>query len=523
MEEIGYILSGSSQKMIEFVVREDKKASVNGYYLIRHPTRSSGEGPVMVLVRVYKVAPYNPEMSCGRPGPVAGKKGERMKYGKLLEYEVAFAETLGYFDEEGWRSMEYSPSTWDPVLEPTSEEIARYFEQTFQLLQKAQPYLLEVGHHKDSKIPVFLDLNSLTKGHLFVAGMTRSGKSSFSINLIRKASEMRPRPHIMIIDKRGEYSPLVKYGAEVIPYYRFLSKERAMSGSYIVSRLGFDPKSSTGKLLMDSIEELRFEGKSLNAASLLEKVQSLAPILLSREQEKALRKIEWSLSMRGRFLDKEWDTLNVVEIVRRNPITIMDFSVDANVDNHLVALKEVVRRVVEHAISRRESGDFAALFVIEEAQYYAPERGLGIEVGNPDQVGTSKQLVEAISQAGGYNVGFIIMTQRPAYVMKSVVSQCNTIVCFRLMSGNDQDAILKYTEYGNEYMREYLPCLANHESLLWGLASPIPFPVIARVDVRDFPKKSGATAKESWAKMNGDIGEAPLLRSEIVVAKEAIG
>jgi hypothetical protein len=70
------------------------------------------------------------------------------------------------------------------------------------------------------------------------------------------------------------------------------------------------------------------------------------------------------------------------------------------------------------------------------------------------------------------------------------------------MSGNDQDAIMKYTEYGNEHMREYLPCLANHEALLWGLASPIPFPIMTKVDVQEFPRKAGATAKEAWDKMN---------------------
>ncbi|RJS84639.1 ATP-binding protein, partial [Candidatus Bathyarchaeota archaeon] len=114
-------------------------------------------------------------------------------------------------------------------------------------------------------------------------------------------------------------------------------------------------------------------------------------------------------------------------------------------------------------------------------------------------------VVETISQAGGYNVGMIIMTQRPAYVLKSCISQCNSVACFRLRSGNDQDAILDYTEYGSEHLRDYLPGLADHEAILWGLAIPTPFPVIAEIDVEEYPQKAVSFAKQAWEKMERDM------------------
>ena len=75
------------------------------------------------------------------------------------------------------------------------------------------------------------------------------------------------------------------------------------------------------------------------------------------------------------------------------------------------------------------------------------------------------------------------------------------MACFRLKSGNDQDAILQYTEYGSERLRDYLPGLADHEAMLWGLAIPTPFPVIAEIEVEEYPQKAVGFAKTAWEKM----------------------
>ncbi|RJS84379.1 ATP-binding protein [Candidatus Bathyarchaeota archaeon] len=117
-------------------------------------------------------------------------------------------------------------------------------------------------------------------------------------------------------------------------------------------------------------------------------------------------------------------------------------------------------------------------------------------------------MIETASQAGGYNVGLILLTQRPAYVLKSVISQCNSVACFRLKSGNDQDAILQYTEYGSERLRDYLPGLADHEAMLWGLAIPTPFPVIAEVEVEEYPQKAVAFARSAWEIMEKEKSQS---------------
>ncbi|MEM4461627.1 MAG: hypothetical protein QW695_01980 [Candidatus Bathyarchaeia archaeon] len=170
MIEIGYVLSGCDQKVIPFGVREGYKVVVNGYYFIKHPL--SGDTFTPVLLRVFKVTPYNPEMGLGGFGPIAGKKGEKAQYGKGLEYDVAFAEALGYIRSDGkWVRLECAPGTWDPVYQPEPYELQEFYMEITKSGRR-DCFPIRIGKLKGSDVPIYLDLNSIAKGHMFVAGMS---------------------------------------------------------------------------------------------------------------------------------------------------------------------------------------------------------------------------------------------------------------------------------------------------------------------------------------------------------------
>jgi len=489
MKEIGYALSGCTQDFLSLVVVETEKVKVNNYYFVKHPITGQN-----VLVRIYQIRPYNPEMITGRTGPLAGKKGRAAKYGKRLEYQVAFAEILGFYDEEHrWRGLEVAPSPWDVIYEPNESELKEFFVPAEA---SVEAHHLEIGKVRGTKIPIYIDLNTVAKGHIFVAGMTRSGKSSFVINLAAKASGLKPRPRFIILDRRGEYGALTKYGAKVEPYTRF--RPPIEDGEVIAEMLGVSRDEK--KIVVNAVNDLAEEGKLITKSTLRGKMHSVAPSIIRNDErrESVLEFLDGILDRKGRFLEEQSVPANIVDAVLKTHILVIDFSVDADLRSQQMTAGEIIGKIVNYAMERKNIGDFAAMVAIEEAQYLAPERTgmFQFEAGKP-----TGALVEGISQAGGYNVGFIVMTQRPAYVSKSVISQCNTVACFRLKSGNDQDAIMDYTEYGSETLRAYLPGLADHEAMLWGMAIPTPFPVIAEIKVTEYPKKAAVFAKQAWEKM----------------------
>jgi hypothetical protein len=107
LKPIGCALSGCTHDFLIFVVMETAQVKVNHFYFLKHPANAN----ITALTRTFRTQPYNPEMITGRTGPLAGKKGRLAEYGKKLEYTVAFAEILGYYDENHkWRMLEMAPA-----------------------------------------------------------------------------------------------------------------------------------------------------------------------------------------------------------------------------------------------------------------------------------------------------------------------------------------------------------------------------------------------------------------------------
>ena len=360
--------------------------------------------------------------------------------------------------------------------------------------------MLEIGKVRGTKIPAYLDLNTIAKGHMFIARMTRSGKSSFVVNLVAKAAQLKPRPRFIVFDKRGEYRGLTKYGSTIFAYDKFTPT--ITDPEAVTSRL--ELKGREKDAVLEAVRSLISEGTKLTRDTVLAEVEKVLArgivYKTSESQAKSLESIRWILKNRGAFLDEATEPADIIETVKSHPTIIIDYSTDTDIEAQQRTACHIVNRIREYAMERKDIGDFACIIAIEEAQYLAPERGLEVkETSAQDEAKAS--LIETISQAGGYNVGLILMTQRPAYVLKSCISQCNTVACFRLKSGNDQDAILMYTEYGSERLRDYLPGLADHEAMLWGTAVPTPFPVIAEIDICEYPQKAAVFAKQAWQKM----------------------
>ena len=505
MREIGYVMTGADHKLIPFTLKNGEKVEVGDYVVLKHPHK--GE-ETLVLARVLMVRPYNPEMKTGRPGPhEASRYGrERFRYGSPIEYKIAYAEPLGYYDEEGrWRSLECAPSTWEPVYEPSEEELKTFFRPR----NNQNGLLITIGHvSKHKGIPVQIDLSEVAKGHMFICGMTRSGKSTFVVNLAINALRTRPRPRIIIIDRRGEYSVLSEYGALVFDYRSFLPRPEEMNpvvlADIIADLIGVPDGDRTIRnhiaTLVNRVRDAKVEFTAENLRSFVDTLD------IRGARDRLLLYLERLDTALATLVDSKRPRYDIVEVIKKHPVVVIDFSTDPNVIYQHLAVARMIRRVVRYAIEKaRAKEPFAAIFVIEEAQYIAPERGMRIEVGKPEKVGADKALVEGVSQAGGYNVGFIVMTQRPAYVMKSVISQCNTIMCFRLRNPNDQDTVSRYTEYGGERLTTYMPGLADFEGILCGMASTIPFPVIVETRVMEYPRKATMSAREAWEAMDREL------------------
>jgi len=490
-EPVGWVIDNSAHDSFSFVVVEGRQVEFGNYYIVKHPSKG-----VDVLTRAVVINYKNPEMDLTRYGPRYAKKGLKLPASDQ-EILVAVAEPLGYFDGNKFRPLEVPPSTWTPVYEAEEEDLKKFIEPY------EEGYYLKIGNLRNLAIPISIDVNGLVKGHSFVCGMTRSGKSTFLLSTAAIGKkELDPPMHMIIFDRRGEYIPLVKkVNGKGFSYTEFMKPFKEMDPADIASVLKIDGKLL--ELTASAIEAMQSDGVAKP------EIDKLKDYILKEIESKAAPQqknryksiIEDNLKKYGAEVEKlPTKSEDPVKVVRENELSLIDFSVDTDISRQQLVVRDIVRALLKEAMT--PDSNFGAIVAIEEVQYFAPEEGT-VKYGENWRE-SRDAIVEAISQGGGYNLGFVIMTQRPAYVSKSVISQCNSVVSFRLMSGNDQEAIINYSEYGSRALRQYLAGLADHEAFICGIAVPCRFPVIVETRVEEYPRKSTKNAKQIFESMKSE-------------------
>lgn len=114
--------------------------------------------------------------------------------------------------------------------------------------------------------------------------------------------------------------------------------------------------------------------------------------------------------------------------------------------------------------------------VLEEAHTIIPETNF---LGDLGDYGSSKALVAKMSQIAlqgrKYGVGLFVIAQRTANVSKSVLTQCNTIICFQAF---DETSFNFLGNYIGKDMVQTLPNLKPYHAIVTGKAVKSSIPMI---------------------------------------------
>ncbi len=134
------------------------------------------------------------------------------------------------------------------------------------------------------------------------------------------------------------------------------------------------------------------------------------------------------------------------------------------------------------------------LLVCEEAHRYVPEHGEA-------QYAAAQSSIRRIAREGRkYGIGLMLVSQRPADVESTVISQCGTWVVLRLSNAADQQHVARFLPDGLSGMTKALPTLAQQEAIFVGEAAALP----ARIRIKDLgkdqlPKSETAKFARGWS------------------------
>ena len=385
----------------------------------------------------------------------------------------------------------------------------------------------------DPRVPVSVLVDELLGKHFAVLGSTGCGKSSAVALLIHRLVERYPDAHVVVIDPHDEYAAAFGERAMVLdpaslelPYWLLTFEELAA-----VLAPGDDERTYAERaILKDAVLKARQRSCRDGQNAEMVSVDVPVPYRLSdleeiiNERLGTLDKPEGAAPYRHLLsrlasarTDPRYEFLfpklavrdNMAAILGRlfripadgRPITVLNTAGMASeiVD---VVVSVLCRLVFEYGLWSDRGRVRPVLLVCEEAHRYVPDDpSLGFA--------PSRRAIDRLAKEGRkYGVSLCLVSQRPAELSASALSQCGTVFALRMSNERDQAFVERVLPDGSAWMLRALPALAAGESLIVG--EGVPVPVTVRLDPLP-PDRRPASATPSfaaiWAQQPDDHAE----------------
>lgn len=306
-----------------------------------------------------------------------------------------------------------------------------------------------IGMLDGKSIKIRLDLKRLLTKHIAILAKTGAGKSYMASVLIEEILEKKIP--LLIIDPHGEYSALKqkndnKKDLDRMKKFGIIAKDyRAQVREY--GDIELNPEASPLRLneemtTQDVIHLMPGKLTSNQMAVLYAALKNLKPptitsLLLELETEENTAK--WNIINVIDYLDKlnifSSDYTQYNDLIQPGKCSIINMK---GIEPELQQI--IVFKLLKDLFEERKKGKIPPFFcIIEEAHNFCPERGFGDA--------KSSNIIRTIASEGRkFGLGLCIISQRPARIEKSVLSQCNTQVILKITNPNDLKAIMSSVE-----------------------------------------------------------------------------
>ncbi|OYT37892.1 MAG: hypothetical protein B6U89_06615 [Desulfurococcales archaeon ex4484_58] len=506
-KKIGYIFSESGlyePHMITFTVEVGEKIEIGDIICIRHPSKNN----IPVFYQVVEV-------------PVRRKardyEEDLARLGQPLidesrNYPRARAKQIGYVEDLD-KLLRGETSIDDLVMliehiKPLSE-VYRPSDEVIESLLKPNEPSIEVGLiYPNWKHTYYLSLPRLMRQGLLVVGGVGTGKTTTMITLIYRVvdkilNELEGKPHVLIIDKDGEYGSrelieLVGRDNYIHIYIDDISEteylDRKLYVSQLISKLGFpDLRSKPAKAVQRAVMEYGGDRLELTP-EFFEK--EILPIIKSKHRD-SYSDIVWRLNIwkkehSGGSGGLKLALSDVLKYIKEYVIVHIDLSTTRDFNHAYRVLDSILYLVYNEALN---DPGFGCIVAIDEAHLYAPERG-GISLASDEEI--SKKLrntIHLIATTGPRNgVTLFIATQRPSLISKTITTQMGqNIIAHRV-----EDVDLERVEEIMGEIAHRVTVLPRGWAMIKALASKIREPLIVKIKAKTYPTSTGKTAYDRF-------------------------
>ena len=452
------------------------------------------------------------------------------------------------------RTLETVPEIDAPCFVLHGEKMTEFMTAISKQVHEGQKALSLGKYTIDENAEAWLDGNRFFQRHAVIVGSTGTGKSWTVARILEQAAEL-PNANAILFDIHGEYTPLsgdgichlrvagpadlagakkMSDGIVFLPFWLLTyeemlalmldrSDQNAPNQAMLFQREVTSSKRSRLEELKQKDVLANFTIDSpvpYSIETVIEKLTELdnekvegargekqGPFFgkLSRfiqrlEAKRQDRRLGFLFDVGVDAMRYEWlNELSTVLLgstgVRgKGGVKIIDFSeVPSDVLPLVVGLVARIIFSVQQWTEKELRHPIALL--CDEAHLYIPERH---EAGGLSEVGLRS--FERIAKEGRkYGVGLIVISQRPAEVNRTVLSQCNNYIAMRLTNADDQAVIKRLLPDTLGGFAELLPILDIGEALVVGDAAILPSRI--RIDKPNTqPNSATVDFWDLWAK-----------------------
>ncbi len=536
-ESIGTVESVDTGTVVVHVENEEKLKVLQVNQLVALRSSKVGQfliGLVVKIMRKTASEPIDPDM------PDNGNIIENVMKVTLIGTHI---DKVGTKSNVFKRTLETVPEINAECFVITSDKLTRFMQAISSLASNNDNPLSMGKYTLDDEAEAWLDGNKFFQRHAVIVGSTGSGKSWTVARLIEQVVNL-PSANALIFDIHGEYKKLADEIESIeylkiagpsdedvnsnvfLPYWLLTYEEmismmldRSDNNAPNQARAFFEAviKAKKAKLnaegkteilnnftidsplpyeLNDVLADLkqldvemvpgaRSERQGPLFGKLIRFIQRLETKMTDRRlnflfsSNEELKKYEWFEAFGQKLMGFENDAKGV---------KVIDFSeVPSDILPLIIGL---VARIVFsiQQWTKKEDRHPIALFC-DEAHLYISEK----PASSVDE--SALKSFERIAKEGRkYGIGLVVITQRPADVNRTVLSQSNNFIAMRLTNAEDQSVIKRLFPDSLGDFAELLPILDIGEALIVGDASLLP----SRIRVTEPAVKPQSATVDFW-------------------------
>lgn len=391
---------------------------------------------------------------------------------------------------------------------------------------------------QDPSISAMVSVDDLLGKHFAILGTTGTGKSCTTALILRAILQKNPAAHMVLLDPHNEYATAFGEWGEVISQRNMQLPYWLLNFEELVEVLISNPQDR--KAEVEILQELipmaksRYGSGRGNSQQALRRSSDMrytvdTPVpyrisdliaMIDERMGKLENKRDLSpyRNVKGRLeaisLDPRYAFMfgsltvydGMAQILGRifrvpvnsKPITILELTgLPTEIVNVVVSV--LCRMTFDFALW--SDGQVPVTLVCEEAHRYVPANpDLGFE--------PCKRAIAKIAKEGRkYGASLCIITQRPAEIDPTILSQCNTVFALRMSNDRDHDIVKSAIADTGSGLLEFLSALGQREAIAFGDGVSLPVRIkFDELPKHCMPRSSSPRFTEKWQKSVGDEG-----------------